>query len=1059
MKRKNLTLIILTIFAFGSISLLSGLYYPVSKNFSNSLNPFEKLARNSQYGISDTVNQKSHWNYEYPSQISTSITPYTYFNFPLVNGGFIFVHQGTRIDLTNVHHLPKYIFNNIQIGSVSGNYEYIPNSISSITVNPPYLPKWQWSFDFTNVMYENVVSYLDNYGLVLASGSIANLAIGGTGMDFKKDWIDIATSTPTIATGTYVSGNAASLNGVDSNYYVVATASIGAMRAANLRFGKNIFPTATYETDLLSFQCVFPSNWNYFYCDMVYGTFAAPTATTFLIELYPPAEGNGCSRNFISIQIDRIINNIHHDWNDFAGIRLSVRTSNVAGNFQVDDFRLGHTSYQQEDNQIDMTINSFESSFVGNTEIYLVYRNYPNLSGITTNMRFRINGGTWIDLPISLVNNQYMVSMTGSLTYLVQIQITFGIYDGWTNSACLAVQGIQIVNLYAKPIHETISSIYINDVSYSVGGVNFVDDLTMHLISRIPNPINAYHAFYIYEFDGILPHYNGEVGLGDLILPSQQYKFHIDIKTGFTLTNFNSNGYIEGASNVIPSSIDLRCNGNLISDLTISSGYIQFNTYQNQLIFSCVGEQTYFNCEIRSDFDLDYTLDVISPSYMSKILTLNAQTSLIVDEISISFEGSIFHNYINNFDYGINKIIHPSEIWNINLKHEVITEDFQHIYLTEFNPLGNSLSDSFSTNVKFNSFNFVPRSFDCWYIPFPESIDVNSIDIGYSDGISGIIPLDYEIWGNFWIINHYLEENWNIYIDWYIDPKFETDIEVIEQSNFGTKLTLSYRSNIVYPVSNILIKTEVPRYYENWDLGTIDIDKIFTLNNRVTFTNEWQYIEINGNIPNPIPVNLITFFTNTYPLFQEGFDDQLEITSYIEFPSESFVWEIIKNPSWTLLGIFQGDNEIEIYNGNTFFGDFSDLTNDVYLKFSVNPIKSFIVNRDSKNVIIIIDCDIPLENQNILFGIDNTKNYRMKSEGVIKVLEQSNIDYYKFSGNLKAGLNEFVFDIEEYSNTSWSNYVWLFLLLGGMVGIVLYLSPKMKKSWALLFKRKNKKEK
>jgi len=310
------------------------------------------------------------------------------------------------------------------------------------------------------------------------------------------------------------------------------------------------------------------------------------------------------------------------------------------------------------------------------------------------------------------------IATTGTYTmvqYTFANDADFAIHITGEEGAYLALDYIN-VSIVRYPVDSALAT-----VRYEVSGVPYEENVTLSLVS---SALAFTFSTLRWTWDStLLIHYDH---VNDLEIVSENLTLWLDL----ALT-YDAEYYVTLTSNewIVPSSVNLTLNGNLIIDETYNSGYVVLSEYPVDLAFSAGISSIAFNFSLLTYVSFAFELDPVSPSYLRHTLVSSADVEIYLDSYEIAVT-TVRHLYINNADYGT-----ASSATDIallvpacsSLKWELILSDTVYLPLCAAN--STSVSSNSSYKYLSNESQIVLTSPN---YPASATISVDSI-MGYED--------------------------------------------------------------------------------------------------------------------------------------------------------------------------------------------------------------------------------------------------------------------------------------------------------------------------------------
>jgi len=474
--------------------------------------------------------------------------------------------------------------------------------------------------------------------------------------------------------------------------------------------------------------------------------------------------------------------------------------------------------------------------------------------------------------------------------------------------------------------------------------------------------------------------------------------------------------------NYVPSSINLKCNGKEVNDLSTMSGFCVFDSYQSAFEFTSDVSSISFSYEATSYFEHNISLDEISSSYLYKAISIDSDVSLDITYIEHSIN-DIQYWSVSGYTYDSNPDNYASFTdFSVsdgsNLYLEIITSENIHKSL---NPSTNYIySSDITTDTPLVSYIYsyqAAEDFNYWYFQNPDFTDyinpLNPLD-SFNEGESITLIEDPLMSGD--IVNFRV----------YRKPGFTISYSEISSNDQQTIYKISYSAN--FDIDNVDLIVELDKYYAEWTLGTQTEEKILTIED-LDFTNKTQYLEITGSIPDPSEVYFSNFELGSPGTIFDPEGEVVEIYGYLDITESNFAYHIpdIKE-NWNIDQIYDYlGAEISVNAQDNFFND-SNLLNP-YLSFQCNPIKAYTLNQSDTQLTITIESDLNIS-INVMYYIENLENnIRNLNESNHYVGNDGEVTWYYQMFQLKTGENIFTIEFEEQTPSVWGKYIAVFLLI------------------------------
>jgi len=393
-------------------------------------------------------------------------------------------------------------------------------------------------------------------------------------------------------------------------------------------------------------------------------------------------------------------------------------------------------------------------------------------------------------------------------------------------------QTLNISSLSIKTCYNFIDSLN-QTVFYSILNLDYSDNISTTLTSSNANydrisMIYACDSSRLSEYDYI----------NDVEFTNNLTTYILSNKT---LENVNFSISTTTSNWVVPSEVDFKINNVAIIDETFNSGYIAFDSHQNQLAFSATVDNLLFNFTLLSYYNIEIQMDVISKTYLDKTLLLTSNHEITLTQLDILFDSDMKHIYLNNVNIGKLKSNYLSQTIEIDstLHIEIILDDDAYLPLTKESQIfANSSSILDLHAISYSSLTNIGTQSILFQLPL--TMQLNSLTMT----ISNIRYLQYYMHTENDVYNIYsesqlypqLSQSTSSNLDSYLHTENSTssdiyenqtisDVNQIQSSNFDSYLhTENSISNDVYenqtiPVINPYSSTNY-EYKTNFTLYT-----------------------------------------------------------------------------------------------------------------------------------------------------------------------------------------------------------------------------------------------
>jgi hypothetical protein len=572
------------------------------------------------------------------------------------------------------------------------------------------------------------------------------------------------------------------------------------------------------------------------------------------------------------------------------------------------------------------------------------------------------------------------------------------------------------------------SSIEVDNLQYSVFGNDYTqNDITNLLVySHTQNDVlyqNKIRGTILYQFtSAVFSEYNSQF---DLYSPTQT------IEIAFRCYNFTNPNYIDisvctnSFEYRIPSEINLKCNNLEVADRGIGIGLLYFSDYQTVLDFDA-DLPVSFDFKIESSFTYEFELEIRSPSYLYKQLTLSNYHGINLTKLEFLFNSSLIYASVNNYEF-------TSKIYSTNLNIDggsfikiiAITSEFVHLPLdsTSFTQISSNVVSS-DSNVLFREIFSATRTFSRWFI---EKNNVNSLRLSRNSNL-----ISYTSDGTRYFFTQSLVQTNTITADWGINPHFNVSYEVISITEYSAQVKISYNAQIA--VNNVTIQLSLPFLLLDWDCGFQNENRILSIPN-IDFTPTIQTIYAYGTFPDPTHVEFDNFRILNNIIIEPNFEKQMQLQAEIKIPEPNFLFQFPIEADWTDIHVFDSNQVYQLNNDNITFHEWTTSKNNLRINFTCNPILSYTQERINNSLILTIESRYSLQNVIVLFSITTKQSYKIQNASAYKYVTQGETDYYWFIANLDAGENLIQINLRTFDGMEW----WVYLLIFGGLGAGIYV--------------------
>nr|BDI55109.1 MAG: hypothetical protein [uncultured archaeon] len=292
-----------------------------------------------------------------------------------------------------------------------------------------------------------------------------------------------------------------------------------------------------------------------------------------------------------------------------------------------------------------------------------------------------------------------------------------------------------------------------------------------------------------------------------------------------------------------------------------------------------------------------------------------------------------------------------------------------------------------------------------------------------------------------------------------IDPNYYVSYDVITNNGTYSKIDIGYMADL--DVNNINISIDLSAYSlynENWTHNAGQSHTTYILKvPYLDFTASIQTISLEGY--SSVPDSVFNYYKNeeTIIISKNNYSIPIYYRGYLTFDKYSMAFFVkdISN-SWTIDGVHYLDNYYTINTTTGFFRceGFDPSISSAYLRFKAIPISGITRIVNSTGIITyIINCDFPIDNAILMFTIEESNRFTLKTPDDDNVMELYDVNdvyyYYYLNLDLESGTNYFV--IRYTIHTLVDDLVYLIPLLV-IIGIVFILY------WRTRRKEKKKKQ-
>ncbi|MFX0132035.1 MAG: hypothetical protein ACFFDN_00185 [Candidatus Hodarchaeota archaeon] len=343
-----------------------------------------------------------------------------------------------------------------------------------------------------------------------------------------------------------------------------------------------------------------------------------------------------------------------------------------------------------------------------------VYKYPSDFSSLTTSYNIDSSYGSGLSFPFGLTydgNYFYAVddphnrilkypSDFSSLidTYAISINHPRGI--SWDENYFYVTDfvGGKVYKYYANG--SLFDNVYVMNFTYQKLGVDYYENYKLIYDSENSNfNESSTSGFVIYYFDSSFFTQYGYIN--DITIPQQNLSLIINLQIPNTEINMTLVVSYSTCEWRVPTEVDLCVNSETVIDETYNSGFVSLDSFPTSLVITAT-EPVFFRLNITIDFSFQFSLSVISKTYLKKSFELESDHKIEIERMDFNDNLNIKKIYLNNIDLGSSNPCYTSvsmDTGNIFVLEVILVEEIYLPLQYLYNHLGAGTSNIYMSGI------------------------------------------------------------------------------------------------------------------------------------------------------------------------------------------------------------------------------------------------------------------------------------------------------------------------------------------------------------------------